>query len=143
MDRHQLDLVRGVAPSVWPVTNSTSSTAIRVVKSSHFAVLSKGNLGIAHQLRGMPGAFYYEGPEEVDLGKSGSLKEELELGEVNDSKLGRVHEILSQVRIDTVESSRWNCQDWALDGLERLKEEGFIYEDPTREAVKNWLKEDV
>ncbi|KAJ9130692.1 hypothetical protein NKR23_g12089 [Pleurostoma richardsiae] len=101
------------------------------------------NLGIAHQLRGMPGAFYYKGPEEVDLAKSGSRKEELELGEVDDSELGRVHEILSQVRIDTVESSGWNCQDWALDGLERLKEEGFIYEYLTGEAVKNWLREKV
>ena len=31
-------------------------------------------LGVAHQLRGMPGAFYYRGPEQVDLAKSGSLR---------------------------------------------------------------------
>lgn len=78
------------------------------------------NLGIAHQLRGMPGAFYYMGPEEVDLAKSRSLKEEL---------------------LNTVESSGWNCQDWALEGLEKLRADGFIYDGYTRETVKAWLKE--
>ncbi|CAG9994448.1 unnamed protein product [Clonostachys byssicola] len=85
------------------------------------------NLGIAHQLRGMPGGFYYPGPEQLDLVKSGSPKEELEIGEVDDSNLKRVHEILSSVRIETSESSGWNCQDWSLAGFEMLKEEGFVY----------------
>jgi hypothetical protein len=98
-------------------------------------------LGITHQLRGMPGGFYYKGPEDADLEKSGSRKEELEVGEVDESKLDKIHEILKELRIDTVESSGWNCQDWALDGFEKLKEEGFIYDYLTREAVKNWLKE--
>lgn len=40
------------------------------------------NLGIAYQLRGMPGAFYYKGPEDVNLNKSESLKEKLQIGEV-------------------------------------------------------------
>lgn len=43
----------------------------------------------------------------VDLNKSGSHKEELEIGEVNES----VREILKEIRIDKVESSGWNCQD--------------------------------
>jgi hypothetical protein len=89
----------------------------------------------------MPGGFYYRGPEHVDLAKSGSLREELEIGEVDDLNLGRVHEILSSVRIEMSESSGWNCQDWALDGFEMLKEEGFVYSYLTRDAVKNWLKE--
>ncbi len=38
--------------------------------------------------------FYYRGPEDVDLAKSGTRKEELEVGEVDESKLGGVHEIL-------------------------------------------------
>ncbi|OIW30776.1 hypothetical protein CONLIGDRAFT_679534 [Coniochaeta ligniaria NRRL 30616] len=99
------------------------------------------DMGIAHQLHGMPGAFYYTGPEVLDLAESGPRKEELEIGEVDDSRLCRVHEILQQVRIDTVESSGWNCQDWALDGLERLKEEGFVYDYLTQETVKHWLRE--
>ena len=99
------------------------------------------NLGIAHKLRGMPGAFYYKGPEEVDLEKSGSRKEELEIGEVDMSKSDRAYEILKQLRIDTDESSGWNCQNWALEGFEKLKAEGFVYDHLTREAVKNWLRE--
>ena len=49
---------------------------------------------------GPVGAFYYDGPEKVGLARSGSLKEELEVGEVDESKLDRVHEILNQVRIE-------------------------------------------
>lgn len=40
--------------------------------------------------------------------------------------MNRVYEILKGVRIDTVESSGWNRQDWALEGFETLKEEGFV-----------------
>ena len=99
------------------------------------------NLGIAHQLRGMPGGFYYKGPESVDLAKSGNLKEVLEIGEVDSSKLTRAHEILSNIKIDSVESSGWNCQDWALDGFEQLKKEGLAYDYLTEDGLKNWLKE--
>ncbi|KAI1167541.1 hypothetical protein F5B18DRAFT_444448 [Nemania serpens] len=99
------------------------------------------NLGIAHQLRGMPGAFYYTGPEMVDLNISGSPKEELEIGEVNESVLSKIHEILKEVRIDKVESSGWNCQDWTLDGFDKLKAEGFVYDYLTPDAVKTWLRE--
>ncbi|KAF5024780.1 hypothetical protein F66182_3158 [Fusarium sp. NRRL 66182] len=87
------------------------------------------------------GAFYYKGPEEVDLARSGSLKEELEVGEVDSSMLNRIHEILKDLSIDTVEHSGWNCQNWALEGFEKLKEEGFAYDYLTAEALKNWLKE--
>ncbi|KAI8634260.1 hypothetical protein F5Y19DRAFT_206524 [Xylariaceae sp. FL1651] len=98
-------------------------------------------LGIEHQLRGMPGAFYYMGPELVDLNKSDSRKEELEVGEIDESALPKVHDILKQLRIDKVESSGWNCQDWTLDGFEKLKAQGLVYEYLTPDAVKNWLRE--
>ncbi|CAK7263821.1 hypothetical protein SEPCBS57363_000750 [Sporothrix epigloea] len=99
------------------------------------------NQGIVHQLRGMPGGFYYRGPEDLDLNKSGTLKEQLEVGEVDDSRLSRVHDILKDVRIETNESSTWNCQNWTLDGFEKLKAEGFAYDYLTAEAIKHWLRE--
>jgi hypothetical protein len=97
--------------------------------------------GIMHQLRGMPGNFYYNGVEQVDFDKSDPRKEEVEVGEVEDSKLDRIHEILKEIRIEYCESSGWNCQDWMLDGLEKLKEEGFIHDYLTKDALKHWLKE--
>nr|POE79459.1 hypothetical protein CFP56_07524 [Quercus suber] len=99
------------------------------------------NFGISHQLRVMPGNFHYEGPEELDLGKFGDPKEVLEVGEVDLSRIVDVYGILKQVRIDTVESSGWNCQDWTLDGLDDLKKGGFVHDSLTREGVKHWLKE--
>lgn len=93
------------------------------------------NLGIAHQLRGMPGAFYYKGPEDVDLNKSGSLKEELQIGEVDEAKLDVINQRLKECRIDTVESSGRNCQDWALEGVDKLRAEGFVYESFTQSRI--------
>lgn len=57
------------------------------------------------------------------------------------SKLARVHDILSEVEIQQAEHSGWNCQSWALDGLERLREDGLVYSYLGQEEAKNWLKE--
>ncbi|RMD43303.1 hypothetical protein DV735_g1790, partial [Chaetothyriales sp. CBS 134920] len=104
-------------------------------------VQGKENNGIAHQLRGMPGGFYYQGPENVDLWKSQRLKHELEIGEVDSSQLDEVHRILSAVHIEKNESSTWNCQDWAVSGLDGLKKAGFVWDHITEEAIRTWLKE--
>lgn len=99
------------------------------------------NIGVAHQLRGMPGGFYYPGPEDTDLWRSERPKHELEIGEVETSQLEEFHDILARVPIEKNESSRWNCQDWTLDGLISLKEAGFVWDHITGEAMKNWLRE--
>lgn len=113
---------------------------------------------IMHQLRGMPGSFRYSGPESLPLSSqlgsqdgeelqmapgSGSLKEKLEIGEVDSNMLPKVHEIFKSVCIDTIESSGWNCQDCSLDAFEKLRQGGFAYDYLTQEVVKNWLKEDA
>ncbi|KAJ6444993.1 FAD binding domain protein [Purpureocillium lavendulum] len=109
------------------------------VKPYHWAyfieltVAAYENSGIAHQLRGMPGSFGYKGPEPVDLAKSGRMEA---------SKMDQVHKILKTVRIDTVESSGWNCQDWALEGFDALRAEGFVYDHMEADAVKTWLREE-
>lgn len=117
------------------------------IKPHHWAffiqkrVVGSEVLGIAHQLHGMPGNFHYDGPENIDLTQSRPILEKLEIGEVDESKMDRVHEILKDIPIDQVESSRWHCQNWSLEGLERLIDEGIIYEHMTKDTVKNWLKE--
>ncbi len=106
-------------------------------------VQGNGVQGIEHQLRGMPGGFYYVGPEPVtfDLAQPNNLREKLEIGEVDESLLNRLHEIFGKLWIDTVESSGWNCQNWSLDWFEKLKQEGIVYSYLTPESVKGWLKE--
>ncbi|KAM5347215.1 hypothetical protein ACJ41O_010220 [Fusarium nematophilum] len=82
--------------------------------------------GVAHQLHGMPGSFAYRGPEHVDPSEPSPIKEQLEVGEVDDLNLERMHEILSSVHVDQSESSGWNCQDWTLERFEMLKGEGYV-----------------
>lgn len=99
--------------------------------------------GVVHQLRGMPGGFYYPGPEEVeDLTDFGASREILEVGEVDTMLMHRFHEIMRDVPINKVEHSGWNCQNWTLEGFENLREDGFVYGYLTVEALRTWLKED-
>lgn len=99
-------------------------------------------LGTAHQLLGMPGAFYYSGPGEMDTQKSGSKKLDLEIGLIEAGRMDRVTEILQNVFIESDEASLWNCQDWSLAALEVLRKEGFIDDQYTNEGIKHWLRED-
>ena len=91
-------------------------------KSHHWAYFTQlevkdgENKGTTHYLRGMPGCFHYDGPEDIYPSKSGSPKEQLEIGEVDSSKLARIYDFLKGIEIEIVEPFGWNCQDWTLDG---------------------------
>ena len=105
-------------------------------------ISKKKNIGIVHQLRGMPGAFYYKGAEDVaNLWKSETLKQDIPIGEVDDADLDKIEAIFQSIPIDKSESSGWNCQSWSLEGLAKLQQEGFIYDSLTGEGVYEWLKE--
>ncbi len=99
-------------------------------------------VGRAYQLRGMPGGFYYRGEENVDLEKSSSVKQVLEVGAVPAGKIDRFKELLNTVEIDNDESTKWNCQSWSLEALDLLRLEGFILEDYSNNVIQNWLRED-
>jgi hypothetical protein len=75
------------------------------------------------------------------LASTGPLNGEPEIGEVDADRADRIQEILSKVSIDLDESTSWNCQNWALEGLGGLKREGFVYEDLDAGVIRNWLKE--
>ena len=105
------------------------------------------NAGIAHQLHGMPGAFFYAGPEDVvvddddDWAPSCGTREQLEIGVIEEDQLAKVHALLKTCRIDESESSGWNCQDWTLDGFSKLRAEGLVDASLTPEIIRNWLRE--
>lgn len=97
-------------------------------------------LGIAHQLHGMPGAFHYSSPEQVEMKEIGSKTLDLEIKSVEPRKLDRVTEIMKTVPVETSEASPWNCQDWSLAAVETLRKEGFIDDQYTNEIIKYWLR---
>ena len=120
------------------------------VKPYHWSYLIKrGNEGNEQsssyfQLRGMPGGFYYPGPEhlsDVVMQQAGDVKDKLEVGEVNRADMDKMNDVLAGLEIVKDESSGWSCQDWALAGLAKLREEGIVYEHMTVEVVRSWLKE--
>lgn len=89
----------------------------------------------------MPGAFYYPGPEESDLSKSDPPREQLEIGEIDESDIQRVHEVFLGLVIDCCESSGWNCQNWSLAGLEHLRSLRIVHDHMANDVARSWLKE--
>ncbi|KAI9750578.1 MAG: hypothetical protein M4579_006408 [Chaenotheca gracillima] len=107
-----------------------------------FAGLSPaGDTGYTHQLRGMPGSFYYPGAETGDITTSDKLTE-LKIGALKDSELSELQTLLSSIPIKEDESSKWNCQDWSLEALDKMREMGWIDETYTNDVLKHWLRED-
>lgn len=103
------------------------------------------NPGIAFQLRGMPGAFRYVGPEMIDdLDKSSTKEAELQIGEIKmqdfEKAKNAVHDVLKTVGIKQDESSHWNCQNWALMGSKKLEEAKVLDAWNTPEGIKTWLR---
>jgi hypothetical protein len=107
--------------------------------------------GIIFQLRGMPGGFHYPGPENLKATQDdgpGELTDQLEVGEVEvDGSAGtqravdKIDGILKGVRVVKDESAAWNCQNWALDGFELLKNAGVAHGHLGGEGVREWLYE--
>ncbi|KAF2022238.1 hypothetical protein BU24DRAFT_488487 [Aaosphaeria arxii CBS 175.79] len=98
--------------------------------------------GLEFQLHGMPGAFYYSGGEAVNPESSDAKNQELEIGSVPVDKYARFTQLLANVPIIIDESSKWNCQDWSLEALDRFRREGFIEEQYQNNVIKYWLRED-
>jgi hypothetical protein len=89
----------------------------------------------------MPGGFYHQGEENVDLKKSSSVKEVLEVGAIPAGKINGFKQLLNTVKIDNSESTKWNCQSRSLEALELLRLEGFILEDYPNNMIQYWLRE--
>lgn len=67
----------------------------------------------------------------------GILSRRLSQQQISDA----VDSILKRVRIEKDESSRWNCQSWALDGFYNLVANPNLFSAYyNREAVKSWLQ---
>ena len=120
-----------------PVTNA--------VQPYHWAILINNGAtslnGTIYQLKGMPGAFHYDGPESnEDMIRSNTRIEEIEIGELPAGRLAEFERIAKDEAISKQEYG-WNCQNWTNSVLERLKASGFGHTYITADSVKSWLKE--
>jgi hypothetical protein len=99
---------------------------------------------ITHQLRGMPGAFYYPGAEIDPYDRTSIKKAELEIGTISEDKFNQVEPVLRMIEVVKDKNVSWNCQNWCLEAIEKLKEAAILDrgEDITVEMVRAWLKED-
>lgn len=100
------------------------------------------HIGHMFQLRGMPGSFYYQAKEAVDLSKVDGGNAQLEVGHIPPQKYERFKQLLEAVTIDNNESSGWNCQSWSLLALDNLREEGLVMNDYPNNVIQHWFRED-
>lgn len=56
--------------------------------------------------------------------QAGDVKNKLEVGEVNEAEIDKMNDVLEGIEIVKNESSAWNCQNWALAGLESFERGG-------------------
>ncbi|KAE8352764.1 hypothetical protein BDV28DRAFT_157606 [Aspergillus coremiiformis] len=77
------------------------------------------------QVRGSDRRFRYE-PEDRDARDLDGLDELIFLCDVDEEKTRRVRRVASMVPVRS-EVHGWNCQDWVMEVLDRLEEEGFRY----------------
>ena len=111
-----------------------------------FFIKTESNSGEVHQLRGMPGAFYYKGAEKdinpnIDPDNSGHFLQKVEIGTVSGGALKAFGEACAGVTIDSSESSGWNCQSWSLEALNKIREVRGVDIWYGNAAIKEWLKE--
>lgn len=132
--------------SLYVVTYDRGRDYLGHIKPYHwsFFIDTDGILdsGIEHQLRGMPGGFYYVGAEPVQLlDTSNSMKNKLHIGEIPVTEVGSVEDMLTAVPIVKDEASDWNCQSWSGSALGLMAEKGWVMEGYTFAVLKAWLKE--
>ena len=93
---------------------------------------------LLHRLPALPedlkGLLFLEGQSTWKLNTPG-------VGFVPVEKYDRFKQLLEAVRIDNVESSEWNRQDWSLAALDCLRAEGLVAEEYPNNVIQYWLRE--
>jgi hypothetical protein len=102
----------------------------------HLAKAQKGSSEI-HEILGNPGSYYVGNPPRTkDPRTSRGYERKVPICE----KVGDKDEVVTIIRRTPIKSETsgggaWNCQNWVMDGLERLKNEELISEEDYDEAV--------
>lgn len=103
-----------------------------------FAATGPGPIGDVYQLRGMPGAFHYDGPERrINPGNSQRKRQELDIGAIPSDKIKDMEDLIQKVPVSTAEQDH-NCQTWAEDALKAMESKGWLY--MTASQAAQWLK---
>lgn len=69
--------------------------------------------------------FFVPDPKNSRPDKSTKLQKIFECGKITSGMEKRAQEVIQQTPVHN-EDSDWNCQEWVMDALARLKEEGIL-----------------
>ena len=102
-----------------------------------FAHNGPGQSGTVYQLKGMPGAFSYDGPERgITPSHFTSKRQEVDIGRVPSDRVRDMEAIIASVPVSKSESG-YNCQTWTENVLTAMQPHGWLDLPPS--AVTQWL----
>jgi hypothetical protein len=78
----------------------------------------------AYQVTGSTNTYDFKKPEEVIIKKTQTYLGKVDVGCVDEAKQNDLYEVLKRVEVKRGDVN-WNCQNWIVEGLKALNEEGF------------------
>jgi len=125
--------------------NTTVSVAqyghplLKGAKHWSLLLLKPGGYAVAYQLSGSTDTYAFKDPEEIQIRKSQTYMGRVDIGNVDATKLGRVDKVLRSVPI-TRGNLQWNCQNWVIQALYALQNDGFAVDALTLEDLQAKLQ---
>lgn len=90
----------------------------------------------AYQVLGGPGQFRFES-SKVILNKTDRFRGYAVIGEVSEDVTPALEELLRSVPISN--AANWNCQNWVVDALPILGQEGYLVGEPNEAGIRSTL----
>lgn len=112
---------------------------LKGAKHWSFLLHKSGGYAIAYQVTGSTDTYTYKDPEEVQIKKSQTYMGRVDVGNVETTGIGRVEEVFKNVPI-TRGDLQWNCQNWVIQALKALRDDGFAVDALTLEELKGKLQ---
>jgi|ERR1700722_15347614 len=79
---------------------------------------------VAYQITGSTNTYEFKEPEEIEILKSQTYLGRVQVGAIDTAKQGRLLAVLKNVPIQRGDL-QWNCQNWIVESLKALQEDGF------------------
>ncbi|KAF8842087.1 hypothetical protein BDN67DRAFT_948373 [Paxillus ammoniavirescens] len=109
-------------------------------KSGRESADGANHLGTCYQAIGNIDTFAYSETEECMEILAEEYRGCLPLGDINASRLVEVAVLMQQVRVHRGRED-WNCQNWVLAAVEKLKAKGLVALDVTANGIRNELED--
>lgn len=112
---------------------------LKGAKHWSFLLLKGDGIAIAYQVTGSTNTYEFKKPEEVIIKKTQTYLGKVDVGCVDKAKQNDLYEVLKRVEVKRGDIN-WNCQNWIVESLKALNEEGFEVDALTHDDIAGKLQ---